>query len=145
MGFWRHSNGTRSLTHSLTHSILINLFIKVRLNTLLLLSPLVSITFVPSVFDAYVWHILVGTSKVYIFSRHVVEGPAGKEFCINRSILKKTDNIICKKWTWNCYKDVEIIERGSLLYIRTNCVHLFPILLDMEKTRATECERTIAV
>ena len=65
-----------SLTHSLTHSILINLFIKVRLNTLLLLSPLVSITFVPSVFDAYVWHILVGTSKVYIFSRHIVEGPA---------------------------------------------------------------------
>ena len=102
MGFWRHSNGTRSLTHSLTHSILINLFIKVRLNTLLLLSPLVIITFVPSVFDAYVWHILVGTSKVYMFSRHVVEGPAGKEFCINRNILKKTDNIICKKWTWNC-------------------------------------------
>ena len=72
MGFWTHS-----LTHSLTpHSILINLFIKVRLNTLLLLSPLV--TFVPSAFDAYVWHILVGTSKVYIFSRHVVEGPAEK-------------------------------------------------------------------
>ena len=66
-------NGTRSLTHSLTHSltlsILINLFIKVRLNTLLL-PPLLSITFVPSAFYAYVWHILEGTSKGYIFSRH---------------------------------------------------------------------------
>ena len=65
----RHSNGTRSLTHSLTHSILINLFIKVKLNTLLL-PPLLSITFVPSAFYAYVWHILEGTSKAYIFSRH---------------------------------------------------------------------------
>ena len=58
-----------SLTHSLTHSILINLFIKVRLNTLLL-PPLLSITFVPSAFYAYVWNILEGTSKAYIFSRH---------------------------------------------------------------------------
>ena len=65
----RHSKGTRSLTHSLTHSILINLFIKVKLNTLLL-PPLLSITFVPSAFYAYVWHILEGTSKAYIFSRH---------------------------------------------------------------------------
>ena len=65
MGFCRHSNGTRSLTHS----ILINLFIKVKLNTLLL-PPLLSITFVPSAFYAYVWHILEGTSKGYIFSRH---------------------------------------------------------------------------
>ena len=67
MGFWRHSNGTRSLTHSLTdsptHLILINLLIKVKLSNLLL-SPLLSITFVPSAFYAYVWHILEGTSKV---------------------------------------------------------------------------------
>ena len=42
-----------SLTHSLTHSTLINLFIKVRLNTLLL-RPILSITFVPSAFYAYV-------------------------------------------------------------------------------------------
>ena len=41
MGFWRHSNGTRSLAHLLTLSIRINLFIKVRLNTLLL-PPLLS-------------------------------------------------------------------------------------------------------
>ena len=67
MGFWRHLNGTRSLTHSLTHLILINLFIKVRLNTLLL-PPLLSITFVPSAFYAYVWNILEGTSKAYFFS-----------------------------------------------------------------------------
>ena len=67
MGFWRHSNGTRSLTHSLTHLILINLFIKVRLNTLLL-PPLLSITFVPSAFYAFVLHILEGTSEAYIFS-----------------------------------------------------------------------------
>ena len=66
MGFWRHSNGTRSLTHSLDS---INLFIKVKLNTLLL-PPLLSITFVPGAFYAYVWHILEGTSKAYIFSRH---------------------------------------------------------------------------
>ena len=73
MGFWWFSNGTRSLTHSLTlslaQSILINLFIKVRLNTLPL-PPLLSITFVPSAFYAYVWHILEGTSKGYIFSQH---------------------------------------------------------------------------
>ena len=49
------SGGTRmaldhSLTHSLTHFlILINLFIEVRLNTLIL-PPLLSITFVPSAF-----------------------------------------------------------------------------------------------
>ena len=42
-----------SLTHSLTHSTLINLFIKVRLNTLLL-PPILSITFVPSALYAYV-------------------------------------------------------------------------------------------
>ena len=41
---------THSLTHSLTHFlILINLFIEVRLNTLIL-PPLLSITFVPSAF-----------------------------------------------------------------------------------------------
>ena len=55
-----------SLTHSLTHSILINLFIKVRLNTLLL-PPLLSITFVPSAFHAYVWNILEGTSEANFF------------------------------------------------------------------------------
>ena len=72
MGFWRHSNGTRSLTHSFTHSIVINLFIQVLLNTLLL-PPLLSITFVPSAFYPYVWHILEGTGKAYIFSRHIIE------------------------------------------------------------------------
>ena len=55
-----------SLTHSLTHSILINLFIKVRLDTLLL-PPLLSITFVPSAFCAYVWNILEGTTKANFF------------------------------------------------------------------------------
>ena len=38
------------------------------LNTLPL-PPLLSITFVPSAFYAYVWHILEGTSKACIFSR----------------------------------------------------------------------------
>ena len=66
MGFWKHSNGTRSLTHSLTDSIFINLFIKVRLNTLLL-PPWLSITFIPSAFYAYVWNILEGTIKVNFF------------------------------------------------------------------------------
>ena len=33
-------------------------------------TPLLSIAFVPSVFYAYVWHILEGTSKAYIFSRN---------------------------------------------------------------------------
>ena len=74
---WAFVRGTRmaldhSLTHSLTHSILINLFIKVRLNTLPL-PPLLSITFVPSAFYAYVWHILEGTSKAYIFSWHIMK------------------------------------------------------------------------
>ena len=63
MGFWRHSNGTRSLTHSPTHLIPINLLIKVKLSNLLL-PPLLSITFVPSAFYAHVWHILEGSSKV---------------------------------------------------------------------------------
>ena len=63
---------THSLTHSHTHSILINLLIKVRLNSLLL-SPLLSVTFVPSAFYAYVWRILEGTGKAYIFSRHIIE------------------------------------------------------------------------
>ena len=66
---WAFGSTRMALDHSLTHSILINLFIKVRLNTLLL-PPLLSITFVPSAFYAYVWHILEGTSKAYIFSRH---------------------------------------------------------------------------
>ena len=57
-----------SLAHSLTYSILINLFIKVRLNTLLV-PPLLSI--VPSAFYAYVWNILGGTSKAYFFPRHM--------------------------------------------------------------------------
>ena len=59
--------GTRmALTHSLTHLIFINLFIKVRLNTLLL-PPLLSITFVPTAFYAYVWNILEGTSLANFF------------------------------------------------------------------------------
>ena len=59
--------GTRmALDHLLTHSILINLFIKVRLNTLLL-PPLLSITFFPSAFYVYVWNILEGTSKANFF------------------------------------------------------------------------------
>ena len=69
MGFWKHSNGTRSLTHSLTRFSLIYSLRSNYLNTLLL-PPLRSITFVPSAFYAYVWHILEGTSKAYIFSRH---------------------------------------------------------------------------
>ena len=61
--------GTRlALTHSLTHSILINLFIKVRLNTLLL-PPLLSITFFPSAFHVHVWNILEDTSKANFFSQ----------------------------------------------------------------------------
>ena len=81
--------------HSITHSILINLFIKVRLNTLLL-PPLLSITFVPSAFCAYVWNILKGTSKANFFPRHINYRDG---FCINGNILKNTDNIIRKKWT----------------------------------------------
>jgi len=60
-----------SLTHSLTHSILIHLFIEGRLNTVLL-PPFLSFTFVPSALCAYVWHILEGASKAYIFSRHII-------------------------------------------------------------------------
>ena len=48
--------------------------------------------------------------------------PQGEDgFCGNGNILKNTDNIIGKKWTWSCWKDIEIIERGSLSYIWTNC------------------------
>ena len=69
--------------HSITHSILINLFIKVRLNTLLL-PPLLSITFVSSAFYAYAWNILEGTSKANFFSRHISYRDG---FCINGNIL----------------------------------------------------------
>ena len=99
MGFWRHSNGTRSLTHS----ILINLFIKVKLNTLLL-PPLLSITFVPSAFYAYVWHILEGTSKAYIFSRH-------KRVPSRRWVLYKWQYY--SKEHWQCHlqeMDLELLE-----------------------------------
>ena len=78
MGFWTHSNGTWSLTHSLTYSILINLFIKVRLNALLL-PPLLSITFVPSAFYAYVWNTLEGTSKANFFPDTSVKWKYSKE------------------------------------------------------------------
>ena len=71
--------GTRmalELDHSLTHSLNSHSFIhyiKVRLNTLLL-PPLLSITFVPSAFYAYVWHILEGTSeRRTFFSQHIIE------------------------------------------------------------------------
>ena len=84
-----------ALDHSLTHSILINLFIKVRLNTLLL-PPLLSITFVPTAFYAYVWNILEGTSKANFFPDTSIYRD---RFCINGNILKNTDNIIRKKWT----------------------------------------------
>ena len=85
-----------SLTHSLTHSILINLFIKVRFNTLLL-PPLLSITFFPSAFYVNVWNILEGASKANFSSRHISYRGG---FCIlNNNILKNTDNIIRKKWT----------------------------------------------
>ena len=65
---WAFGGTRMALDHSLTHSILINLFIKVKLNTLLL-PHLLSITFVSSAFYAYIWHILEGTSKAYTFSR----------------------------------------------------------------------------
>ena len=63
-----------SLTHSFTHSILmiINIFIKARLNTLLL-PPFLRITFVQSAFYACVWHILEGASEAYTFSRDIME------------------------------------------------------------------------
>ena len=69
---WAFGGTRMALDHSLTHSTLINLFIKVRLKTLLL-PPLLSITFVLSAFYAYNSHILEGTSKAYIFSRHSIE------------------------------------------------------------------------
>ena len=76
-----------SLTHSLTHFlILINLFIEVRLNTLIL-PPLLSITFVPSAFYAYVWNILEGTCKANYFPRHINYRDG---FCLNGSILLRS-------------------------------------------------------
>ena len=92
---WAFGGTRMALDHSLTHSILINLFIKVRLNTLLL-PPLLSITFFPSAFYVYVWNILEGTSKANFFSRHINYRDG---FWINNNILKNTDNIIRKKWT----------------------------------------------
>ena len=127
MGFWRYSNGTRSLTHSLTHSILINLFIKVRLNTLLL-PPLLSITFVPSAFYAYVWHILEGTSKAYIFSRH-------KRVASRRWVL-------CKEhWQYHLQEiDLELLKGR-----RNNWAWIIVVYLDelWRRCDRQECERAI--
>ena len=92
---WAFGGTRMELTHSLTHSILINLFIKVWLNTLLL-PPLLSVTFFPSAFYVYVWNILEGISKAKFFSRHISYRDG---FCMNGIILKNTDNIIRKKST----------------------------------------------
>ena len=75
---WAFGRTRMALDHSLTHSILINLFIKVRLNTLLL-PPLLSITFVPSAFYAYVWNTLEGTSKANFFPDTSVKWKYSKE------------------------------------------------------------------
>ena len=64
---WAFGGTQMVLDHSLFHSILISLFIKVRLNTLLL-PPLLSITFVPSAFYAYVWNILEDITKANFFA-----------------------------------------------------------------------------
>ena len=82
---WAFEGTRMALDHSLTHSLTIpiNLFIKVRLNTLLL-PPLLSITFVPSAFYVYVWNILEGTSKANFFSQHIIYRD---ESCINGNIL----------------------------------------------------------
>ena len=58
---------TRSLTHSLTHS----LHSQIKHFTVASLLIL-SITFVPSAFYAYVWRIVEGAGKAYIFSRHII-------------------------------------------------------------------------
>ena len=92
---WAFGGTRMALDHSLTHSILINLFIKVRLNTLLL-PPFLSITFFPSAFYVYVWNFLEGTSKANAFSRNINYRDG---FWLNNNILKNTDNIIHKKWT----------------------------------------------
>ena len=66
---WAFGGTQMALNHSPTHSILINLFIKVRLNTLLL-PPLLSITFFPNAFYVHVWNILGGTSKANFFPNY---------------------------------------------------------------------------
>ena len=60
------------------------------------------------------------SSTVYTVCQ-LVASLAEDGFCGNGNIRKNTDNIIGKKWTWSCWKDIEIIERGSLSYIWTNC------------------------
>ena len=127
-----------SLTHSLTHSILINLFIKVRLNTLLL-PPLLSITFVPSAFYAYVWHILEGTSKAYIFSRH-------KRVASRRWVLYKW-KYSKEHWQYHLQEmdwDLELLKGHwnnwawiIAVYLDELCTFVPDIILDMEKMRST--------
>ena len=56
-----------------------------------------------------------------LFANYIVASLDEDGFCGNGNILKNTNNIIGKKWTWSCWKDIEIIERGSLSYIWTNC------------------------
>ena len=63
----------------------------------------------------------VWTSLLLFTVCQLVASLAEDGFCGNGNILKNTDNIIGKKWTWSCWKDIEIIERGSLSYIWTNC------------------------
>ena len=143
MGFCRHSNGTRSLTHS----ILINLFIKVKLNTLLL-PPLLSITFVSSAFYAYVWHILEGTSKGYIFSRH--KRVASRRWVLHKWKYSKEHwqyhlhgmmDLELLKGLWNNWAWIIVVYLGEL------CTFVPDITWYGEDARRRcyrqECERTI--
>ena len=139
MGFWRQSNGTRSLTHS----ILISLFIKVKLNTLLL-PPLLSITFVPSAFYAYVWHILEGTSKGYIFSRH-------KRIASRRWVLYKW-KYSKEHWQYHLHgmMDLELLKGlwnnwawMIVVYLDELCTVVPDITSVWRRCYRQECERTI--
>ena len=125
-----------SITHSLTHSILINLFIKGRLNTLLL-PPLLSITFIPSAFYVYVWNNLEGTSKANFFSRHISYRDG---FCINGNIQNSKEHwqyhpqemdLELLKGHWNNWAWIIVVHLDEL------CSFVPDIILDMEKMRST--------
>ena len=123
---------TRSLTHSLTHS----LHSQIKHFTVASLLIL-SITFVPSAFYAYVWHILEGTSKAYIFSRH--KRVASRTWVLCKCKYSK------EHWQYHLQEmDLELLKEHwnnwawiIVVYLDELCTFVPDIILDMEKMRST--------
>ena len=94
---------THSLTHPLTHSFTRFLLIYSSKSNYTLYSYLPYLALL--LFKVPFTHMFGIFQRVLVrrtFFPDTKEQPAEDGFCINGNILMKTENIICKKWTWNC-------------------------------------------